>query len=180
METLSDFGVVRPWDALAAARIVDEDEHCLIGIVPEISVGVVSREEVDGLAVVNHALALSPLEELSGKVVQLSYLTCRYGLAVCSCQCCLTSVFCEPVFLVAVPSAREVYAQSAVSLALVFRYEHHLVTCENLRETAHGSHHGHHDFHSVRVLSYDVSDSVGIMVSRENHHLGKVMIYEIV
>ena len=67
-----------------------------------------------------------------------------------------------------------------MSLALVLGDEHHLVTCENLREATHGSHHGHHNLHPVRILPYHVTDTVSIMVSRENHHLGKVVIYEIV
>ena len=67
-----------------------------------------------------------------------------------------------------------------MSLAPVPGDEHHLVTCENLREATHSSHHGHHKFQSVRILPYHITDTVSIMVSRENHHLGKVVIYEIV
>ena len=67
-----------------------------------------------------------------------------------------------------------------MALTLVLGNEHHLVAGKNLRETAHGSHHGHHNLHPVRILPYHISDTVSIMVSRENHHLGEVMIYEIV
>ena len=69
------------------------------------------------------------------------------------------------------PVQREFYAQAAVALAAVARDHHQLVAREELRVAAHGGHQRHDEFHLGRILPDHVSDAVGVVVAREDHHV---------
>ena len=64
-------------------------------------------------------------------------------------------------------------------IAKVVRHEHELVAREDLRISAHCRHHRHRNLHTSRILAEDIAETGGIMVSREDHHIRKVVIYEI-
>ena len=94
----------------------------------------------------------------------------------------LSALFCEEVHRIALPSAREIHTKSAVisRIAKIVRYEHKLISCEYLRDSAHGRHHSHSQLHLRRVLSENISKTGGIVVAREDEHLRKIVIHEVV
>ena len=126
-------------------------------------------------------LCLSPLEEVAHEIEELGSLALRHCKTV-SVLCSLRTAFsCEEVHLVTLPSAWEVHAESAViaSVLEVVRHEHELVTGKDLRIAAHCGHHGHGDLHSVRILAESIAETCCIVVSREDHHIRKIVIHEV-
>ena len=100
---------------LLAAGIIDEDKHGIGIVITEVAVGVVPREEMHGLAVMDDLLALPPLEEPAGEIMQSGQLSCRDRFSVSACAGGRTSFRSEKVDFIAGPSAGEVHTQTAVS-----------------------------------------------------------------
>ena len=86
----------------------------------------------------------------------------------------------EVVGLVASPTAGEVDTQAAMTLAEVFGVEHHLVAGKELRDTSHGGQHGDAQLRLVVIAPYDIAQTVGVVVAGEDHHVGEVMVEEVV
>ena len=78
------------------------------------------------------------------------------------------------------PVQREVYAETSVALPAVAGYAHQLVCIENLRDSPEGSHHRHHHFLTRNAVIEHVGDAVGVVVARENHHIGHIRVVEVV
>ena len=133
------------------------------------------------LSVVDDILCLSPLEEMAHIVEKVSRLSLRNIQAVCILRCLCTAFGCEKVHLIAWPSAREVDAESAMVTRIpeIVRNEHELITGEDLRISAHCRHHRHRDLHAVRILAEDITKTSSVMVAREDHHIRKIVIYEV-
>ena len=94
----------------------------------------------------------------------------------------LTSFVCEEVDLVSLPAAWEIHAEARVVTDIVRLggNEHELVTCKDLRYASHCGHHRHGDLEGTRILAHAVTDAGSVVVAREDEHLRKVVIYEIV
>ena len=108
--------------------------------------------------------------------------TFLYLESVCVVSLSHTAFCCEEVDLVAFPSAWEIYTEAWVvtDIARICGHEHEFITCEYLRDASHCGHHCHRDLEGARVLADAVTDTCCVMVAREDEHLRKIVIYEVV
>ena len=65
-------------------------------------------------------------------------------------------------------------------LTEVLGVEHHLVAGKELWDTAHGGQHGNAQLGLVVIAPYDIAQTVGVVVAGEDHHVGEVMVEEVV
>ena len=168
-EAGSNLIVIAPRNIFRFARIVDIDEYDLIIIVAEVTIGVIARDEVRSLTTMDDLLALAPLEESARIVVQIGNKSIL-GTAIGS----------EVVGLVALPSTREIYAQPAMALAKVFRYKHHLVASKHLWYATQSGHHGNGELGLIGIAPNHIAEAVGVVVAGKDHHVGEVVVEEVV
>ncbi len=158
---------------LRPVRIVHIHKYRIRVIIPEITVGIVTREEMHSPAIMNHLLTLPPVKEGRHITVKFTCLPDRHRQPVRIYSLGIPAFLSEQVAGITRPSSRKINTQTAMItyVTRIGRHEHKLVTRENLRYSAHGGHQGHCNLQPGRVLAHNVTDSGSVMIAREYQHL---------
>ena len=125
---------------------------------------------MQGLALLHGLVALAPLEQGAGIVVQI-------GIAATGRNAAFGGI---EVLAVPFPAAREVDALGTVAAGAVLALqEHHFVAVVQLRNTAQGGQQGDGQLHAAGVLPEDVSGAGMVMVGEESEEVGDIVVHEV-
>ena len=158
-------------------RVVEEHEDGISVVVTEERIGIVpASQEMHGLSVMDDVLAFPPSEEVRREIMQVS----RSGIiGILRLARGGPSFSGEEVRLVLLPSSREINPLRSVIPAALAAGEHHLISVIDLRNAPHRRHEGHGHLHLRGIMVPCVSHPRMVVVGDEYHHLGKVMVHEI-